>query len=367
MTCSKGPDLTDCRMQKCCHAALSHMPQVAAYACRLPQRPQSPFSITICTTTPVADDRRLAIAKALATDLLLRSIMAQAFRLLALPAELRYNIYHHALLPETLHVSLTGMKGANCTESFDLTTKQVINSTLRSPTDIACLAFVGLDNITRDIVDPRRILFDHVFEYRNKLVVEPFSISRFRINRQIYAELDHLFYNKCTWFFSSSDGLVCGLVFLPDYVRIKIRHLAFTLMSVEQRNYMFHMPIIKPHGRAESWTLRSISALLQSNLRLHSLSIHYSKLGRLVDGVMARELRQLSEGQKAACAVTEFFWPGVETRLLYGNAEMTRDLVESVGTICGANNIEWRSRGTDKYSTALSVLVIRQRLDPSAA
>ena len=46
--------------------------------------------------------------------------------------------------------------------------------------------------------------------------------------------------------------------------------------------------------------------------------------------VTNRELRQLSEGQKAACAVTEFVWPGIVTSLLYGNAEMTEDLVDDM-------------------------------------
>ena len=78
-----------------------------------------------------------------------------------------------------------------------------------------------------------------------------------------------------------------------------------------------------------------------------------------------RELRQLSEGQKAACAVTEFVWPGVVTSLLYGNAEMTEDLVESARTICGAGNVEWRSCGQDRYCTPLAELVICRRLESS--
>jgi hypothetical protein len=79
-----------------------------------------------------------------------------------------------------------------------------------------------------------------------------------------------------------------------------------------------------------------------------------------------RELRQLSEGQKAACAFTEFVWPGIVTSLLYGNAEMTEDLVESARTICGAGNVEWRSCGQDRYCTPLAELVICRRLEPSA-
>src|ERR1700721_1020573 len=44
-------------------------------------------------------------------------LMARFSRFLDLPAELRYNVYYHAMLPETLHVSLTGTKDARYTET----------------------------------------------------------------------------------------------------------------------------------------------------------------------------------------------------------------------------------------------------------
>ena len=288
--------------------------------------------------------------------------MAHCFRLLDLPAELRYNIYHQALLPETLHVSLTGTKDLCCTERFNPTSRVVINPTFTSSNEIGSVAPVDSSTIVRK-VDSRKISFDHIFESRDKLVVESFSMSSFPVSRQIYAELKHLFYNRCTWFFSSLDGMVSSLQFLPSHVRKKIRHLAFTLMSVELQSPPNSFTKRRLRGHDQVWTLHSISALLQSKLRLHTLSIHYSKLDILFDGTLARELRQLSEGHKATCAVTEFIWPGLETHLLYGNPEMTADLVDSLGRICGTQNVEWRSRGQDRYSTPLSELVIRQPQD----
>ena len=303
-------------------------------------------------------------SKPLKKTLLLPSVMAHCFRLLDLPAELRYNIYHQALLPETLHVSLTGIKDIRYIERLDPTSEVMINSTLIGSSEIDPVALANASTIVRK-VDSRKISFDHIFESRNKLVVESFSMSSFPISRQIYAELKHLFYTRCTWFFSNLDGLVSSLQFLPGHVRKKIRHLAFTLMSVELRSPLNTFPERRTRGGDQIWTLHSISALLQSQLQLHTLSIHYSKLDILFAGTLARALRQLSEGHKATCAVTQFIWPGLETRLLYGNAEMTADLVDSLGRIYGTKNVEWRSRGQDRYSTPLSELVIRQPRDSS--
>ena len=279
--------------------------------------------------------------------------MTQFSRILDLPAELRYNIYHEALLPETLHVSLTGTKSAQNIECFDLTTGRITKSSLR-------------DIWNSEDIDSRKISFQHIFESEDKLVIEPFSVSTFRVNRQIYAELQHLFYDKSTWFFNSLDSLVCGLIFLPRHVRTKIRRLAFTLMPFELESRWYYFPRVIPRTQDRQWYLHSISRLIQTNMRLQTLSIHYSKLGMLLDGVTARELRQSSEGHKAACAVTEFVWPGVVTSLLYSNAEMTRDLLGSVGKICGARNVEWRSHGQDRYCIPLAELVIRQPLESLA-
>ena len=277
-------------------------------------------------------------------------LMSKFSRFLDLPAELRYNVYYHALLPETLHVSLTGTEDARYTESFDLTTGKITKSPSRSPRNI----------VDRD---SRKISFEHIFESQNKLMIEPFSISRFSVNRQIYGELQHLFYQKSTWYFNNLDSLVYGLIFLPSRVRMKIRHLAFSLKPIESPGHCF--PRLKSGERDHRWAFSSISRLLESNLRLHTLSIQYSKLGRFMEAVTDRELCRLSEGQKAACAVTEFVWPGVVTSLLYGNAEMTEDLVESARTICGASSVEWRSCGQDRYCTPLAELVICRRLESS--
>jgi hypothetical protein len=277
--------------------------------------------------------------------------MSKFSRFLDLPAELRYNVYYHALLPETLHVSLTGTNDTRYTESFDLTTGKITKSPSRS-----------LGNIVDG--DSRKISFEHIFESRNKLMIEPFSISTFSVNRQIYGELQHLFYQKSTWYFNNLDSLVHSLIFLPSRVRMKIRHLAFSLKPIESPGHCF--PRLKAGKRDQRWTFSSISRLLESNLRLHALSIQYSKLGGFMEAVTNRELRRLSEGQRAACAVTEFVWPGVVTSLLYGNAEMTEDLVESARTICGAGNVEWRSCGQDRYCTPLAELIICRRLESSA-
>ena len=277
--------------------------------------------------------------------------MSKFSRFLDLPAELRYNVYHYALLPETLHVSLTGTYDARYAESFDLATGKITKSSSRS---------------LRNIVDgdSRKISFEHIFESQNKLMIEPFSISTFPVNRQIYGELQHLFYQKSTWYFNNLDSLVYGLIFLPSRVRMKIRHLAFSLKPIESPGYCF--PRLKAGKRDQRWTFSSISRLLESNLRLHTLSIQYSKLGGFTEVVTNRELCRLSEGQRAACVVTEFAWPGVVTSLLYGNAEMTEDLVESARTICGAGNVEWRSCGQDRYCTPLAKLIICRRLESSA-
>lgn len=128
--------------------------------------------------------------------------MAKFSRFLDLPAELRYNVYYHAMLPETLHVSLTGTKDARYTESFDLTTGKITKSPSRSLRDI-------MDR------DSRKISFEHIFESQNKLMIKPFSISTFPVNRQIYGELQHLFYQKSTWYFNNLDNLVYGLFFSP--------------------------------------------------------------------------------------------------------------------------------------------------------
>jgi hypothetical protein len=277
--------------------------------------------------------------------------MAKFSRFLDLPAELRYNVYYYAMLPETLHVSLTGTKDARYTESFDLTTGKITKSPSRSLRNI-------MDR------DSRKISFEHIFESQNKLMIKPFSISTFSVSRQIYGELQHLFYQKSTWYFDNLDSLVYSLIFLPSRVRMKIRHLAFSLKPIESPGHRF--PRLKRGNRDQRWTFSSVSRLLESNLRLNTISIQYSKLGGCMEAGTNRELRQLSEGQKAACAVTEFVWPGIVTSLLYGNAEMTEDLVESARTICGAGNVEWRSCGQDRYRTPLAELVICRRLEPSA-
>jgi hypothetical protein len=278
--------------------------------------------------------------------------MTQFSRILDLPAELRYNIYHQALLPEILHVSLTGTKDPYFFETFDLTTGKIHKS---SSTD--CRNSLNFDF--------RKISFEHIGESQDKMVVEPFSISRFRVNRQIYDELQHLFYNKSTWFFNSLDNLVCGLIFLPDHVRMKIRHLSFTLMAVDIERDPYSFPGAKIRMRNERWSLPLISGLLQSNTQLRTLKIQYSKLGMLLEGLVERELRQMNEGQKAAWAITKFLLPGVVTSFLYRNAEMTKELLDSAGKVCGASNVEWRSLGQDRYCTPLAELVIRQALGSS--
>src|SRR4051812_29606071 len=238
--------------------------------------------------------------------------MPKFSRFLDLPSELRYNVYCHAMLPETLHVSLTGTRDARYTESFDLTTGTITKSPSRRLRNT-------LDG------DSRKISFEHIFESQNKLMIEPFSISTFPVNRQIYGELQQLFYQKSTWYFNNPDSLVYGLFFLPSRVRMKIRHLAFSLKPIESLGYGF--PKLKVGKQDQKWAFSSISRLLESNLQLHTLSIQYSKLGRFMESVTDRKLCQLSEGQKAACAVTEFVWPGVVTSLLYGDAEITEDVV----------------------------------------
>lgn len=222
--------------------------------------------------------------------------MAKFSRFLDLPAELRYNVYYYAMLPETLHVSLTGTKDARYTESFDLTTGKITKSPSRSLRNI-------MDR------DSRKISFEHIFESQNKLMIKPFSISTFSVSRQIYGELQHLFYQKSTWYFDNLDSLVYSLIFLPSRVRMKIRHLAFSLKPIESPGHRF--PRLKRGNRDQRWTFSSVSRLLESNLRLNTISIQYSKLGGFMEAGTNRELRQLSEGQKAACAVTEFVWPGI--------------------------------------------------------
>jgi hypothetical protein len=273
--------------------------------------------------------------------------MAQFSRILDLPAELRYNIYQQAfLLPDTLHVSITGTKGPHCVEAFELTTGKITKSTAR-----------GLGH--SEIVDSRKISFEHIVESLHGLAVEPFTMSRFRVSRQIYAELQHLFYTASTWSFNSLDSLVYALIFLPSHVRIQIRHLAFAFIAVDIQSDTFNFPSVTVGKRRQKWSLPVISGLLQSTLQLRHLSIRYSKIGMLFDGVLRGELRQLSEGHKAACAVAVFVWPGLTTSLLYSNAEMTEDLVRSAGWKCGPSNVEWRSRGQDRYRTPFAELVIR--------
>jgi hypothetical protein len=244
--------------------------------------------------------------------------MARFSRILDLPTELRYNIYQQAvLLPETLHVSLTGSKSRNLAESFDLMTGEITKSSVWE---------IGRSG-TFDPSDSRKISFEHIVESQDRLVIEPFSVSRFRVNRQIYAELQHLFYSKTTWYFNSLDSLIRGLMFLPGHVRMKIRHLAFTMMAVGLESYDF--PQVKCGKRAQSWCLPLVSSLLQSSTRLQRLSIRYSKTGLLLQGVVKGDGRDLTEGHKAACAVAAFVWPGVVTIFLYSNDEMTAHLVRS--------------------------------------
>ena len=281
--------------------------------------------------------------------------MTQFSRILDLPAELRYNVYQQALLlPDTLHVSLTGTKGTNFSEIFQLATGQITKSSV-------------WEDWSLKTFDSRKISFEHIVESQNRLVVEPFSLSRFRVNRQIHTELQHLFYTRCTWYFNSLDSLVRGLVFLPAHVRVKIRHLAFTMMAVDLQTHPYEFPVAKFCSKTRIWCLPVISGLLQTALQIQSLSIRHSKMGMFLHGVVEGDVRHLSEGHKAACAIAAFAWPGVTTSFLYSNADMTDDLVRYAQKICGVQNVEWRSRGQDRYCTPLAELVIRHPHEPAEA
>jgi hypothetical protein len=281
-------------------------------------------------------------------------IMAQFSRVLDLPAELRYNIYQHAfLLPETLHVSLTGTKRSNFSETIQLTTGQITKSSVWGTQ-------------SSENFDSRKISFEHIVESQDRLVVEPFSLSRFRINRQIHTELQHLFFTRCTWYFNSLDSLVHGLVFLPDHVRMRIRHLSFTMAAIDLPIRPYEFPVAKLDRKTQIWCLHFISGLLRTTLQLQCLSIRHSKIGTFLHGAVEGDARHLSEGTKAACDVTVFSWPGVTTSFLYSNAEMTDDLVRTARKICGVQNVEWRSRGQDRYCTPFAELVIRHPQEPAA-
>jgi hypothetical protein len=280
--------------------------------------------------------------------------MAQFCRILDLPAELRYNIYQQAfLLPATLHVSLTGTKSTNFSETVELVTGRIAKSS-------------AVETWSSQTFDFRQISFEHIVESPDSLVVEPFSLSGFRVNRQIHTELQHLFYTRCTWYFNSLDSLVRGLVFLPDHVRIKIRHLAFTMMAIDLQTRPYDFPVAKFRSRTRIWCLPVIAGLLQTTMHLQSLSIRHSKMGMFLHGVVEGHARHLSEGHKAACAVAAFVWPGVTTSFFYSNADMTDDLVRCARKICGVQNVEWRSRGQDRYCTPLAELVIRHAREPAA-